>query len=207
MKNSELQIRLLEGLGRKLSAFGFGEKARQQTFYRPIDGGWACTHISFINHSNDFDVTVDIGIRFDNVENLINNNNKFLTNKEKKETSTLGIELGNLVEGEQRRWNVTSCGQMVSTIKSIVDVYAKYGEPYLQKYSTIDTAYELLSSDESCVWKHSPFHATRAKKAIAIAKLLELPNIQNLILSRRNFLEEINDFGLSDFEEFVRLIS
>ncbi len=83
MNIKELQKNLLANVGEKLTTFGFGGKAKQQSFYRPIDGGWACVHLSFIKHADDFDVTVDVGVRFDEVEELVNSNNNLLTKRKK----------------------------------------------------------------------------------------------------------------------------
>lgn len=207
MNIKELQKNLLANVGEKLTTFGFGGKAKQQSFYRPIDGGWACVHLSFIKHADDFDVTVDVGVRFDEVEELVNSNNNLLTKKEKIGAATFGVELGNLSIGEQMRWNISSEDQISSVTNSILDAFDKFGEPYLLKYSSMESAYELLSSDEKNVWIHCPFHATRAKNTIAIAKLLDLPNIQNQISTKRQFLEDMKDFGLSDFVSFTNSLS
>ncbi|KGK10060.1 hypothetical protein [Vibrio navarrensis] len=207
MSIKELQKNLLASVGEKLTAFGFGKKAKQQSFYRSIEGGWACVHLSFIEHADDFDVTVDVAVRFDEVEDLVNSKNNLLTKKEKAGTSTLGVELGNLSTGEQKRWSISSEDQISSVTDSILDAFDKLGEPYLLKYSSMGAAYELLSSDEKSVWKHCPFHATRAKKAIAISKLLDQPDIQNQISTRRQFLEDMKDFGLSDFVSFTNSLS
>jgi len=207
MNIKKLQKNLLASVGEKIADFGFGKKVKQQSFYRPIDGGWACVHLSFIEHLDDFDVTVDVAIRFNSVEDLVNSQNNLLTKKEKSGTSTLGVELGNLSTGGQKRWNISSEDQIPLVTNSILDAFDKFGEPYLLRYSSMGSAYELLSSDEKSVWKHSPFHATRAKKAIAIAKLLGQPNIHNEVSTRRQFLEDTKDFGLSDFVNFTNNLS
>lgn len=207
MSIKELQKNLLSSIGQKLTAFGFGEKAKQQSFYRPIEGGWACVHLSFIDHADNFDVTVDVAIRFNQVEDLVNSKNNLLTKKEKEGTSTLGVELGNLSIGEQKRWSVSYLENIPSVADSIMEAFDKFGNPYLMKYSAMEFAYELLSSDEKHVWKHCPFHTTRAKKAVAIAKLLGCSDIRDQISNRRKFLEEIKDFGLSDYVSFTNSLS
>lgn len=207
MSVKELQKKLLASVGEKLAAFGFGKRAKQQSFYRAIEGGWACVHLSFIEHADDFDVTVDVAVRFNDVEDLVNSKNKLLTKREKLGTSTLGVELGNLSTDEQKRWNISSEDQISSATDSIMDAFDKLGEPYLLKFSSMDNAHKLLSSDEKNSWKHCPFHATRAKKAIAIAKLLGQTDIQNQISTRRQFLEDKKDFGLSDFVSFTNSLS
>ena len=207
MSIKELQKNLLLSVGERLTTFGFGKKVKQQSFYRAIEGGWACVHLSFIKHADDFDVTVDVAIRFNEVEDLVNSKNNLLTQKEKEGTSTLGVELGNLSIGEQKRWNISSEGQISLVANSVLEYFEKFGHPYLLKYSSMDSAHDLLSSDEKEVWKHCPFHATRAKKAIAIAQLLGMTDIQDQISTRKKFLQEMKDFGLSDFVSFANNLS
>lgn len=203
MSKKDLQQVLLVGIGEKLSAFGFEKKARQQSFSKVFEGGKAYVHLSFINHVDDFDTTVDVAIRFDSVEILLNSKNILLTKKEKEGTCTLGIELGNLSIGEQKRWNIEFKEQIPTVVNSIIECFETFGYPYLSKYSSLESAYDLLSSDDSSVWNHCPFHATRAKSAIVIATLLGHKDIQEQILKRKKFLEEIKDFGLSDFLSFT----
>ena len=47
-------------------------------------------------------MTVDVGIRFDELENMKNQWADGLTIREKKETYTIGVDLGNLVYREQK---------------------------------------------------------------------------------------------------------
>ena len=202
MNIKDLQKQLIVQLGERLTDFGFGKKAKSQTFYRPFEGGWSCVHLSFIDHAEDFDVTVDVSIRFNKVEELVNSKNHILTKKEKEQTSTLGVELGNLSVGQQLRWGISSQDQVSSVIDSILDAFKTYGEPYLKKYCSLKNVFELLSSDDKSVWIHCPFHATRAKKAVAIAKLLNHPDIKTQILVKKQFLENMKDFGLQDFVIF-----
>jgi len=203
----KLQNILLKDIGERLSIFGFDNIPKQQTFYRPFEEGWNCVHLSFINHAYEFDITVDVAIRFNQIEEMVNSENTNLTKKEKKETTTLGVELGNLSVGEQKRWTISSDEKLSLVSDSIVEKYKRFGDPYLLKYSSMVSAYELLASDDKSVWKHCPFHATRAKKAIAIAKHIGLSDMNTRIMARKRFLQEINDFGLADFIRFTSNMS
>ncbi|MCS0320534.1 hypothetical protein [Vibrio diabolicus] len=206
MSIKSIQKKLLADLGEKLSVFGFNMKPKKQSYYRPTNNGWDCVHISFIDHDSDFDVTLDIAIRFNDVENLVNSNNEMLTSKEKSETSTLGVEIGNLSMNERLRWKVSSQEQLPTVIDSILKEYKTSGEEYFSKYSSLESVHKLLSSDEKIVWKHCPFHATRAKKAIAIAYLLGQSDIKDQINHKKQFLEDIKDFGLPSFLSFIEVL-
>ena len=197
LKNEFFQV-----ISEKLLKLGFKKKPSQDSFYRFFEGGWAAIHTSCINHSEDFDVVISFSVRNDKVEDLVNSNNSLLS-KKKALTSTVGVELGNLLNIGQKRWSIYSSENIPEVADSILSDVCKYGEPYLLKYSSLDSMYELLCSDEKEVWVHSPFHATRAKKAIAIAKLLGKPDIDKKIEIKKQFLEKIKDFGLSDFIAFT----
>ena len=48
-------------------------------------------HLAFIDHPEDFHVTVDVGIRFDELENMKNQWDEGLTIKEKKNLYDWGL--------------------------------------------------------------------------------------------------------------------
>ena len=172
MDKKEIKSSLLDGLGNKLAKFGFNKKPRMQAFYRNIESGWACVHISFIDHTDDFDVTVDMAVRFDEIEDHVNRDNKLISDKEKKRMSTLGIEIGNLSVGEQKRWSIDANVDLSAVIDSILTMYEKFGEPYLNTYSSMEHAYALLSSNEKNLQIHSPFRTEREKRVKALAYYL-----------------------------------
>lgn len=61
---------LLRETGRSLARLGFSSRANGQTFLRPLDGGFAAAHLAFVEHEFDIDVTIDVAIRFNAVEDL-----------------------------------------------------------------------------------------------------------------------------------------
>lgn len=202
MSLKDIQKKLLKSLGEKLFAYGFEKKPRQQSFFRKFDGGVFVFHLSFIEHEFDFDITADVAIRFDDLEDLINAQDKLLTKKEKEATCSLGVEFGNLVSGEQMRWSVSTESELNEIVESIIKVYDENGEKYFKDYGVKENALKLLSQDEPSVWIHSPFHATRAKKALGLAYILNRENLESLYVKKKSFLEEKKDFGLMSFNSF-----
>ncbi len=87
---------VLEQLGTLMAAHGFRPKPVGQSFYRGVPGGSWALHVSFIRHETDMDVTADIAVRIDAIEQVVNQCETGLTDAEKRRSTTLGAELGNL---------------------------------------------------------------------------------------------------------------
>ena len=160
-------------------------------------------HLSFIKHKADFDVTVDVAVRLDELENLLNEHRGNLSEAQKKNTFTLGAELGNISEGRQKRWTVASLDDIKPAAKSIMDAFVAIGVPYLEKYSDVESVLETLSGDDRAAWLHAPIHDDRAKSAIALAFLLgDRERFSQLAAAKTEFLKSRNDFGLTSFLQF-----
>ncbi len=104
----ELQRALLSSVAEQAAKYGFDKRPRGQTFYKKTTFGRLAFGLSFIRHKTDFDVTVHVAIRFDELEDLINEDSSLLSEAEKRNTFSLGAELGNISEGRQKRWTVAS---------------------------------------------------------------------------------------------------
>jgi hypothetical protein len=172
MKIKELEKALLGSVAERVGAFGFDKKVKGQSFYKQTSFGRLAFHLSFIKHEADFDVTANVAVRFDELEDLINEDNELLSEAMKKNTFSLGAELGNISGVGQKRWTVASPADVESVSRSIMDAFARIGVPYLEKYSNMETALDALSGDDQAAWLHSPLHDARAVRAIGLAFLL-----------------------------------
>lgn len=200
----EWERTLLQDTGQRLARSGFATRPKGQTFHRDIEGGRAAVHLSFIEHPADVDVTVDVAVRIDAVEDLVHRSERLLSSKEKAQTFTLGAELGNLERGEPFRLTLAAEGDVPRAADGILAKLASVGLPYLDRCARPDAAYDLLSKDDRAAWVHSPIHAERAKRACALLVVLgrqaELPQ---LVARKQAFLESIKDPGLAAFSRFV----
>ncbi len=164
-------------------------------------------HLAFIDHRTDFDVTMDLAVRFDAVEDMINEDSTYLSKKEKTQTYSLGVQLGNLVGKGQMRWSVKTAADVLPATNGIVAEFEKYGLPYLERVSSMRSAFELLTSPGEESWIHSPIHSVRAKRVLAMAKILGMGDRLAPIASEyERFLEELKDFGAADFKRFAARI-
>ena len=111
---------------------------REQSFTRKTLFGRQTFHVSFIRHAHDCDVTGDVAIRIDDLEDLLNEWNATLSKAEQKQTHSMGAELGNLSEGRQRRWTLASEDDIPEVVSSVMALFESVGLPYLEKYSDLD---------------------------------------------------------------------
>jgi hypothetical protein len=200
----ELQKTLLRELGKQLVRIGFGAPPKGQTFIQTMPLGSGAVHLSFIEHDSDFDVTVDVAVRFDEVEELVHRSNKLLSTREKSGTFTLGAELGNLERGEPHRWTVARPSDAEAAASGIVSKLELVGLPYIERYSRIEDAHQLLSRDDREAWIHSPIHSERAKRACAMLFVMErAADVEALASKKSEFLKSIGDPGLPLFEKFA----
>jgi len=200
----EWESGLLIELGERVIQFGFDPTPRDQSFYRKFDGGKHALHVSFIKHTVDFDVTADVAVRFDALEELVNGFAPKLSKKIKDQTFSLGAELGNISGEGQCRWTIASKADVVTAASGISEKFKVVGIPYLERFSSLESVLEALSGDDKAAWLHSPIHGVRAKRAIAAAFLLNKKQaFLELVEKKTQFLKERNDFGLQDFLEMA----
>ncbi len=203
MNLEALQEEFLKRLATELRRYGFQSKAADQAFYRIMPFGWWGFHLAFIPHDADFDVTGDVAIRVDKVENLVNADNKVLSRREKSETATIGAELGNIADHRQKRWTVASASDLESTARSLITEFAKFGIPYLERFSDLETMLEALADNQPSGWLHSPVHASRCKRAVALALVLgKKDRAAELAQGCETFLQSRMDPGLPSFKAF-----
>lgn len=202
MNVKELEKDLIKKLAERVGEHEFDTRAKAQSFYKQTPFGRVALHLAFIEHATDFDVTVDIAIRFDALEDIINEGNSHLTASEKRRTFSIGAELGNISEWEPKSWTVRSPADLEEVSRSIMDAFVDIGIPYIEKYSNMETALDALSGDDKATWLLSPFHDYRAKQAICLAFLLgQRDRFFDLVAAKTEFLTSIKHPGLQSFLE------
>jgi hypothetical protein len=201
----DLQDGFFAALAQRMVEHGFESRPRDQRFVRKTPFGRQTFHVSFIKHQHDCDVTADVAIRIDALEDLLNEWNATLSRSERKQTHSMGAELGNISEGRQRRWALTSEDDIPEAVSSVMALFESAGLPYLEKYSNLERALEALSGDDRASWLHSPFHDLRAQLAIGLAFVLgRHERLDELIAAKTRFLRERNDPGLERFLVFAK---
>ena len=201
-----LQEQLLSQLDALLSKKGF--KRSGQDFYRNITEGRQILHLSFIRHPNDFDVTADVAVRHNTLEDLMNDENPRLNPREKAQTSSIGAELGNISIGQPIRWTVSAEDEIPQVSSSLLASFEKVGLPYLQRFSFLDEVLSAVAGDDSASVLHSPIDYVRAMRAIGVAFLLRRKELfHQLVASKSKYLKEKQDFGVPEFNALAKRLS
>ncbi|MFY9620103.1 MAG: hypothetical protein WAQ99_09850 [Pyrinomonadaceae bacterium] len=200
----DLEDSLFDSVAGKIERYGFDKRAKAYyAFYKKTPSGRLAFALAFIRHSADVDVTVNVAIRFDELEDLVNEHEDHLKDKQKQNTFSLGAELGNISGVGQKRWTLASLDDVEGVADSIMNAFASIGIPYLEEYSDMETALAALSGDDKAAWLHSPLHDARARRAIGLAFLLgDREKFSEIAAAKTEFLTARNDFGL---ESFMRL--
>ena len=73
---------------------GFTARPDLNSFHRKTELGKESVHLAFPEYEISFFASVDIGIRFDAVEDVLNSGDRGLTKKRKAVTFTIGTNLG-----------------------------------------------------------------------------------------------------------------
>lgn len=141
----ELRKRLLEEIGGRLKPDGYQKS--QQTFSRRFRGGTWFFHVAFIPHATDFDITADIAVRHDSIQEA-SRLYGHLDKRSKKKTATLGVELGNLQGIGQHRWTVAKESDLAPVADSILEMFRRVGMPFLQRFSSLQETKRVFDSDE-----------------------------------------------------------
>jgi hypothetical protein len=205
---AELQQKLLSEIAAAVTQYGFGPKPKGQSFRMKTPFGWASVHLAFITHEpSDFDITVDVSLRIDAVENLIHEEDNLLSRAEKLQTATIGCELGNMSEGRQKRWNIASDEAVKQVSESIRNAIVSIALPYIERYSNLEDALDALSSNDKSGWLHSPIHDARCRRALALAFVLgKHDQVKGIIGRNEKFLKSRNDGGLAAFQSLANKI-
>jgi hypothetical protein len=120
---------------------------RDQTFRRDAGECRFLFHVAFIRHQADADVTADVAIRHNAIEHILNADRDWLSAREKRNTSTIGVELGNWAGVGQKRWRLTQTGDSVPMARDIVSWCDRLGEPWLKRFASLTEVTRVLAED------------------------------------------------------------
>jgi hypothetical protein len=204
MSFAALKKQVLAQLSEGLVAEGFDKKIVGQTFSRSFHEGKHALHVSFVPHQISFDFTLDAALRYDKAERLIFEFDISQGNKPIANAFTMGVELGNLTEGQPHRFNISMDSDLPSLVSDALAFFKQAGLPYLEKYSVPEIAIDILSGDEKSSWLQSPLHSKRAISAVAMTlAYVGKPSALALAEKQDALLESRGDFGVKRFREFV----
>ena len=171
-----LQKKLLSEVGSLLHRYGFDKKPVDQSLRLAKSFGWASIHLTFVRHPPiDFDVVVNAAIRVDVVQDCIQNGDSLISIKDRKQSATIGCELGNLKGVGQQRWTISSEKDVGPVACAIAAECEATLLPFIEKYSDLDELLEVLAADTKVARLISPIDSKRNKTIDALSKLLKSP--------------------------------
>ena len=130
----------------------------RRAFQRRLDAQVHSIHFGYIKQTDSFDLTCDVGVRFNEVEDLLNRNREYLTDRERKQTFTIGAELGNLRQGSQMRWTIAAVEDALLIATEVADEVTRTAVPFFEQFSDVSAVAKALS-DEATARKICPLNA------------------------------------------------
>jgi hypothetical protein len=199
-EHSNAKHGVLTKLGQHVTALGFDPKPADQSFYRSSATGKWAFHVAFIPHQQDFDLTADVAVRIDAIEDLVNQCDTKLSKVERRRSMTLGVELGNLSLGRQMRWTIASSSDIPKICEQVATTFESVGLPFLQNYSDLATVHRVLASASTKDTLLSPLLGPRSMRTLASAYLLDQSiDIKAVAHDLEAKLMESEDLYLEDF--------
>ncbi|WP_263408414.1 hypothetical protein [Terriglobus tenax] len=203
-ERSNAERTFLLGLADQVGSLGFNPKPLGQSFRQVVPTGKWEFHISFIAHKTDFDLTADVAVRVDAIENLVNEYDTKLTTAEKRKSMTLGGELGNISEGVPRRWTISNVEDIPAACDGVIEAFRRVGLPFLQKHSDAAAAHRVLVSSEQADLLLAPVLGPRCMRAMASAYVTGNISEMDALLRRYEIeLSETEDLYLEDFRSLA----
>lgn len=196
---------LLGEMAPLLASVGFSPMRRDQAFRRNRPDGADITHISFIRYPTSFDVTTDVAVRIDAIEEIVSASNAVLSASARKKTATIGVEIGNLSQGSHLAWNIDETTAIDRVALDIFLHVERFGLPFFARFGDIASVTTMLCRDDSEAMRYSPFNHVRASRAVAGLLALGMTGEAREIAGQKvAFMRELQDPNLEFFLAFLR---
>jgi hypothetical protein len=165
-----LRSALLRSLGAQLNPMGFRQS--EQTFGKRWGAGKLLVHLSFVRHTDDFDVLVDVAVRLDAIEDRLNADRPQLSQRERANTATVGVELGNWSIGRPLRWTVSTPADLEPVVKGLLEELRRTGLPFLERFAQLEELERVLGADDKVARIICPI-AEKRRAVLAIIRELQ----------------------------------
>lgn len=202
-----IQEDILKAITSRLAAFDFVANSKRQLFCKVVSAGRHCLHVSFIPHNSDTDITADVAIRIDEVEELLNDlvNNPFKSGPARNRTSfTFGANLGHIAGGGQIRWTVFSDADIHRAADEIASMFFTVGIPYLQRYSDVNQAYDALLAMDNQARLLNAILDKQAVNAVVLAYLRGSHSEFSVVSGQ--MADRLRSIPNSNLETFLKIV-
>lgn len=149
---------------------------------------------------------MDVGIRFDELEEMKNIHNALLSAKEKNKLLVL-VQNSVMCLNVNKRWTINRETDIELISNNIYKTIEKVAFPYIEKYLNMENAFKGCLNDGKESWLITGIDSKRAMNAVGLAKILnKTEQIDEIIQYKIKFLEEKNDFEFNLFTNFTNVI-
>jgi len=167
-----LEKQLVKELASLLRPYGFSHQGSGQSFRLARPFGWASIHLAFVKHPPiDFDVIVNASLRIDAVQDAIQDRDGLISASDRKNSATVGSELGNLKGTGQQRWTISSAADVGPVARAMLTECESTLLPFIEKFSDLAVLEEFLAKDDMPAKLLSPFDEKRRKTVAALSRL------------------------------------
>jgi hypothetical protein len=191
-------------LSAPLAAYGFRYDAKPGWFVRDFDGGRQIIGLNVARFTAEIHVAAHIAVRFHALASLIADLRDDLDEELKPGMASLGCELGNLQRGKREVWIVRWASDIPQAVSGIMGLLRAVGFHFLEKYSSLDEAFDAFKRDDKEARRVQGFMHVRAENAVGIAFLRgDRPLFEELESYKTRVLEEAKDFGRREYLQIV----
>lgn len=145
MSLATLRQAVLDQFDASLSSDGFTRRA--QSYEGPLQPARWLVHVAFANHRAEVDFTVDVAVRHAVLQERMVDTYRSLSPKQRRQTATVGVELGNWVDGRRQIWTVRTLADVPPAVQGAVTVLRRFGWPFMERFSSIGTIVSVLEED------------------------------------------------------------
>jgi hypothetical protein len=167
-EKSAWREKLLIELGTLLARYGFKFIPSSRSYQRATATGWHSVHLALIDHPTDFDVVVDVGIRFDAIQRQLDGGAD-----KRARAATIGCEYGNLIGTGQHRWPIAAASDVSPTARDIVKACETSLFPFFEAFSDLATVCDALRADDAQARLLMPLADYRRSIVAAAEELLQ----------------------------------
>jgi len=202
---TSLKTLILTEICISLDTEGFYGKIKGQSIIKKTKDGLRAIHFSFSDYGEQNYVSVSIGIRFDQIEDLVKFIPPYVKNKQII-TYTLGADIGDLENFKTSQWDISTESKFRSNLAEIIAKIKKYGFEYFEKYSSIESAAEYFFTEDKysrhvCLFPHE-----RASRAVAFAYLTRGMEFAKEIFQRKLAFLNANGSHPNDIRRFIEIV-
>jgi hypothetical protein len=164
--------------------------------------------LSFIPHVNDFDLTADVALRNDAIEELTNKYDAKRSAKDRLSSMTIGIELGNLARGSNIRWTIVDESHLQLAADQAFELLQSVEISFFNRYCDLGSLADVLTSSSPADRLLCPLRGPRYMRAISACFLTgDRARFAAVGPIATKELVEHDDLYLPDFERMYRDLS